>query len=128
MDHVVSVEATNYKQLFNQTGVFNFDISFENIKRLLKPKTGESRFGTWDRIPVIMVLGVLCSSCLSTILLMRLLVRMPPLTVAIRAVSMKAEEGVWNFNFSQSGSSAKKVGISGTVAVVNQTVYTSIAE
>ncbi|MGE5210363.1 MAG: hypothetical protein ACM3MM_03820, partial [Acidobacteriota bacterium] len=120
-EQVVSVEATNYMQLLNVTGVFNFQLPEGEIG--LGSIKGDKSF---DISPVGSAGG---RGGFGGALFLMFLDNTTTAKVEDGAAvfsgddggfNMKAQEAIMNFNFSQSGGKSGEYGVSGTVAYLQQ--------
>ncbi len=118
---VVSVEATNYMQMLNVTGVFDFKLpagtldplnpKFDKSLAVSPMASGGEKGG---------VGGAIFVSLLNNTTTALIEAGVAVFTGSSGGMNMKAEEAIMNFNFSQAGAAAGKYGVAGTVAYVEQ--------
>ena len=133
-EHLVSVEATNYMQLFNLTGVFNFDFNLLSIKKsnqeaIKSKKFKEAAKGLFTTTDTDLLAGKSEKSGVGGAVFVMNINNATQAIISDGAsissgsnsgFNVKAEEKLWNFNFSQAGGEGGEVALGGTVAVVNQ--------
>jgi hypothetical protein len=118
-DQSLSVEATNYMQMLNLTGVFKFDLGSLELD-FLKGEASK---------PDVKLLGSDGKTGIGGAFFLMFLDNNTNAIVedgvsiysgAAGGFNMKAEEAIMNFNFTQAGSKAESYGIGGSFAYVNQ--------
>ncbi|KPL11372.1 hypothetical protein AMJ85_03690, partial [candidate division BRC1 bacterium SM23_51] len=118
---VVSIEATNYMQMLNVTGVFDFQLPGGTLDPLsvnYDPKldispvaSGGGKGGVGGAIFISLLDNTTTALVESGVALY---------SGSSGGFNMKAEEAIMSFNFSQAGAKAGKYAIAGTVAYVEQ--------
>ena len=116
-ESVVSIEATNYMQLVNLTGVFDlFDINTKDPGFSLISDGSSSERGGFGGAFFLQFLTNNTNSLVES--------GAAIYSGADGGFNMKAEEAILNFNFSQAGTKADKFALGGTFTYVEQTSNT----